>query len=111
MSRSALVLALALPLSGCVSVPSFHLPALTKKAEATVPIVAAAPVCSVAVSADLKPMPPVPDGAKIPAAQTADMSAGFALYLAWLKSLADWGREGWARVDRAHQQCAHPGGN
>jgi hypothetical protein len=105
MIRNIAALTVALAMSGCVSTPSFHLPQLATKSAQAAPTVNSSPVCNASISAELKPMPPVPDGAKMPAVQTAEMGAGFAIYLAWLKSLADWGREGWARLDRAQQDC------
>lgn len=108
MIRKALLLPLLLPLGGCVSLPAFHLPHLPPKAPAAASAAPVSTVCPASITADLKPMPPVPDGASIPAAQTPEASAGFAIYLAWLHSFADWGKEGWTRAAEAKAACSAP---
>ena len=103
-----LCLGAALPLAGCLhaGLPAFslgaHAPAATPGAAAT------KPVCSAAVTADLPRPPDVPAGAKIPAAESAEVSAGLAIYLGWLKQYADWAKAGWARIAQAQQDCGAP---
>ncbi len=104
--RPLLALGLAFSLGGCVDLPHLNLPTLKPAAAAsqTAPE-APRPVCPADLLADLEDRPAIPPGAKLPAPETADMSSAFAQYLAWLRSFAQYGQDGWERAAEAKAYC------
>ena len=89
-------------LSGCVSLPKFHLPASTAPAPAAAP---AKPVCPGNLSADLEPEPQLPANAGFPAPATDAESAAVQAYGQWLHSFAVYARDGWRRAGAAKDYC------
>lgn len=102
MKRTALVIALAWPLAGCV-----HLgfPKLGKPPAAAPAPASAAPACPGDLRADIQPEPILPDAAGFPAPVSDVERPAVASYLQWLSGYGAWGRAGWARAADAKAFC------
>jgi hypothetical protein len=65
----------------------------------------APPACPPSLTQALEAQPTVPDGADFDLADTPEARTAGDIYLAYVETLARWGRDGWARAAISKTHC------